>query len=675
MHYNFTFLIMLLVNLSVVRAQITNNFYRVNFNVDEHVLDQADKLVLDKIAIDYQNCKYGELQLTAHTDADAANDYNMQLSRKRADAVTAYLITKGINTKRVSVKWFGENKPEKTNTNDEGKAINRRVDLTLKQVAFTNIGDLIKLAGPEYKQAYTIDPTKDNVIKGRNGTSIVIPKNSLVTKSGKPVEGSSIQIVLEEFLKPSDAAFNQLSTVSDGKLLQSGGMFSIKAFAQDEELVLQKGKQLQVEMPTINMQPGMELFTAVKNDDGIMEWKPTSVPFKPKGQKDRVMPFTKLDTKYLSSIKLPETEFDAGNISFTHNVPSFPKAPIKPRNKPELKEPNPQNYFAWYERWFVPGFILDKKLETEQTRRQAAYDKRMAAYNKKIDAYELAHQKYMVDSAAFELATLETFREWLREQRGEHIAYVHFLEIGLWNAALTNLISMSDNNNLTSTNPKAFFNSMLQPKGNQSANIFLHKNTIATIDFLLTQSMAKIVANHSKKGELNLDFRNRNYYSYGGWENSIASIQFNEHPKLELMLDAAQKDIFAQREKAGMIDQNIMSTVYNTSLSSFGTFNCDKYDGTPPNRMATLTIPYKGDARVSVFVPKTNSYIYAMPTNKGYTVKLPKGSDVKVVLVAFNEFDGPSLSIQKINIKENKMLQLEPKSVTLTELQGQLASL
>ncbi len=673
MHNISLLLMMLLVNLSAVSAQITRTQYRVNFDVDKAELDLADKQVLDQILSDYRTSPYGELELTAHTDADATDAYNIQLSRKRADAVTAYFTAKGLQANRISVKWFGERKPTTSNADTEGKAVNRRVDITLTKLAFQQVGDLIKLAAPEYKQTFTINPNKDNTIKGRNGTTITIPKGSLLTKSGKPITSESVQIVMEEFLKPSDAAFQQLSTVSDGRMLQSGGMFSVKAFAQDEEVVLKKGKQLQVEMPSINMQNGMALFTAETTPEGIVEWKPTSRPFNPKGYKPVPAPYTQVDTKYLNSLKLDIAEFDGSNVLMNYELPVFPKEPKKPVLSYKYKAVDKHTFFPWYQRWFVPGFILDNKIAAEELRRTKIANDAMSNYNQKMSHYQIAYAKYVDDSLAFENNNLETLRTWLREQRKQHSDYITYSETKQWNYALSQLISASDQHTLTYVNPKTMFTNWLQPNG---SSMLQHKIVLKKIDYLLTQRMANIVANHSQKGVLSLDMSHyRGDYNYNMIFNEIGYAQLNNNQKLQKLFADAQQDILEKRQAAGLIDQNIVGSVYNTSLSAFGTFNCDKYDNTPPEQMATITIPYQGDARVSFYVPKTNSYMYANKTNKGYTARLPKNLPMKVVFVTFTPENGPQLSIQQKSFTQNTTLKPEAKSVTLLELQKGLASL
>ena len=70
------------------------------------------------------------LSIEGHTDSDGADDYNMSLSQRRAEAVRNYLIEQyGIAGDHLEAKGWGESKPIDTNDSPEGKANNRRVEL------------------------------------------------------------------------------------------------------------------------------------------------------------------------------------------------------------------------------------------------------------------------------------------------------------------------------------------------------------------------------------------------------------------------------------------------------------------------------------------------------------------------------------------------------------------
>ncbi len=68
------------------------------------------------------------IEISGHTDNKGSNDYNKQLSQKRAEAVKAYLVSKGCNSKNLKAVGYGESKPVTDNTTDENRAQNRRVE-------------------------------------------------------------------------------------------------------------------------------------------------------------------------------------------------------------------------------------------------------------------------------------------------------------------------------------------------------------------------------------------------------------------------------------------------------------------------------------------------------------------------------------------------------------------
>ncbi len=69
-------------------------------------------------------------EVDGHTDNNGPAEYNMKLSERRANAVMEYLVSKGVDAKRLTIKGFGLTKPAASNDTKEGRAKNRRVELT-----------------------------------------------------------------------------------------------------------------------------------------------------------------------------------------------------------------------------------------------------------------------------------------------------------------------------------------------------------------------------------------------------------------------------------------------------------------------------------------------------------------------------------------------------------------
>ena len=71
------------------------------------------------------------MKISAHTDSKGSDEYNLELSQKRAESVVNYLIAKGIDSGRLIAKGYGETRQVATNDTEEGRALNRRVEMRI----------------------------------------------------------------------------------------------------------------------------------------------------------------------------------------------------------------------------------------------------------------------------------------------------------------------------------------------------------------------------------------------------------------------------------------------------------------------------------------------------------------------------------------------------------------
>lgn len=74
-----------------------------------------------------------EIELIGHTDNTGSDEYNLQLSQKRAEAVARYLMEKGIRGNRIKARGEGKLSPVADNGTAEGRGRNRRVDIRFKK--------------------------------------------------------------------------------------------------------------------------------------------------------------------------------------------------------------------------------------------------------------------------------------------------------------------------------------------------------------------------------------------------------------------------------------------------------------------------------------------------------------------------------------------------------------
>ena len=99
------------------------------FDFNKSVLKADGKAKLDDLAGKVKAINLEVIIAVGHTDSVGSDAYNQKLSVKRADAVKAYLITKGIEKNRVYTEGKGEKQPVADNKTDAGRSKNRRVEL------------------------------------------------------------------------------------------------------------------------------------------------------------------------------------------------------------------------------------------------------------------------------------------------------------------------------------------------------------------------------------------------------------------------------------------------------------------------------------------------------------------------------------------------------------------
>ena len=87
--------------------------------------------VLDSVALVLEEFDKTIIAVAGYTDSRGSEDYNQSLSEQRAASVAAYLKMKEIKPARFEVIGFGENNPIADNESEEGRAMNRRVELSL----------------------------------------------------------------------------------------------------------------------------------------------------------------------------------------------------------------------------------------------------------------------------------------------------------------------------------------------------------------------------------------------------------------------------------------------------------------------------------------------------------------------------------------------------------------
>ena len=99
------------------------------FDFDKSVLKPEGKAKLDDLVGKVKDINLEVIIAVGHTDSVGSDAYNQKLSVRRAEAVKAYLVSKGIEKNRVYTEGKGEKQPVADNKTSEGRAKNRRVEI------------------------------------------------------------------------------------------------------------------------------------------------------------------------------------------------------------------------------------------------------------------------------------------------------------------------------------------------------------------------------------------------------------------------------------------------------------------------------------------------------------------------------------------------------------------
>lgn len=99
------------------------------FDFDKAIVKPEGKIKIDDLVSKLKAVNLEVIIAIGHTDSVGGNAYNQKLSVRRANAVKAYFVSKGVPANRIYTEGKGETSPVATNKTKEGRAKNRRVEI------------------------------------------------------------------------------------------------------------------------------------------------------------------------------------------------------------------------------------------------------------------------------------------------------------------------------------------------------------------------------------------------------------------------------------------------------------------------------------------------------------------------------------------------------------------
>lgn len=103
----------------------------VLFGFDKTDLSYEAQTNLDKLVTILNKYSDTDIEIQGHTDSKGSASYNQSLSEKRSRVVSNYIGSKGIYSKRLTIKGFGESLPKYSNETEGGRSQNRRVEFLI----------------------------------------------------------------------------------------------------------------------------------------------------------------------------------------------------------------------------------------------------------------------------------------------------------------------------------------------------------------------------------------------------------------------------------------------------------------------------------------------------------------------------------------------------------------
>ncbi len=123
------------VSVTRIGDNITLNMPgNVTFATDSSDLSPAFFDVLNSVGKVMNEFESTVVEVAGHTDSTGSDAYNLQLSQRRAQSVAAYLGSQGVNSQRLITLGMGESRPIANNATVDGRAANRRVEITMVPV-------------------------------------------------------------------------------------------------------------------------------------------------------------------------------------------------------------------------------------------------------------------------------------------------------------------------------------------------------------------------------------------------------------------------------------------------------------------------------------------------------------------------------------------------------------
>ncbi len=231
--------------------------------------------------------QYSSFQIFVKGNTDNTGDSikNQKLSEDRSLKVKELMLASGVDEKYITINSLGENAPIASNETEDGKRMNRRVDIIINYTRKLpdSLFSFWQKCGGQLHNSLTkhcIKPFRDTVIVGSQGTLFMIPGTAFVGVTAKTK--GCIEIVVKEDFLFSEMLADRLTSTAMGKPFSTSGMVYIMASLNGANLQLKPKMKIGILMPqTERMPSGTLLYEGEREkgeknsnpEDNAINWK------------------------------------------------------------------------------------------------------------------------------------------------------------------------------------------------------------------------------------------------------------------------------------------------------------------------------------------------------------------------------------------------------------------
>lgn len=230
----------------------------VFFNFGKASMDDSAKMILQSMLDSIQLYQSWKVEIYGNTDNVGDSLKNIELSEKRAMAVKKYFTDNLGKDTNIQIISLGEAKPIGDNETEEGRRMNRRVEIKIQYVRrpppVENWCKPIVCCSAEYANqvsTFCIMPDRDTVVKAAGGSVFMFAKGTFqgYAKTKKGQEPRCIEIQVKEIFSPSNMVReNVMTRVNDQYMNFEGGVF-INAVQDGKPLTVKRGKKIGILIP------------------------------------------------------------------------------------------------------------------------------------------------------------------------------------------------------------------------------------------------------------------------------------------------------------------------------------------------------------------------------------------------------------------------------------------